>query len=49
MTIVVADFGLAGILSINEDQANGHDQNNNGNKTSHPNILSTRPPAPKKR
>jgi serine/threonine protein kinase len=27
MTIVVADFGLAGIMSINEEQSNGQDQN----------------------
>ena len=49
MTIVVADFGLAGIMSINEDKTNDQDQNNNGNKTSNSNLLSTRPPPPKKR
>jgi hypothetical protein len=47
MTIVVADFGLAGIMSINEEQTNGRDQNNNGDKLS--NLLSARPPPPKKR
>jgi hypothetical protein len=49
MTIVVADFGLAGIMSINEEQSNGQDQNNNGNGSSHSNLLSARPPPPKKR
>ena len=51
MTIVVADFGLAGMMSIEQEtnETNSNDPNNNGHKITNSNHLSSRPPAPTKR